>query len=355
MRTAFAAAISIMAAIGFGASCAEAQNSAPNVEDFGATLASINADITSVSVVLGNRPCLTRDERFRLFSYLGTLKNQLFDLSSRAQTARDEKFGMTQADFEDLYKQDEYSSSVADGLRRNVLAKPICTDTNVAQIGFYIGGHFIKLSGNLESIEKLAETGQTTNNFKDSKDPFGGGLLVGAKFMPFGNSVVVSPFASFDFFNASVNHTFPGGSFLGTTENFAATFGVKVGPRLDMGLWLYGIAGVGVMNETLRVNFIPVSSSQSATVPGGTVGLGAAWQLPGVSFPVSLFAEYQHTWWQEATFNQPAASPFFNYTFRRQDDLVKVGFTIPIGPQPVPALPPLPAGAPSYPVKAKAK
>jgi hypothetical protein len=31
--------------------------------------------------------------------------------------------------------------------------------------------------------------------------------------------------------------------------------------------------------------------------------------------PVSLFAEYQHAWWQDTNFNTPAASPFFNYTF----------------------------------------
>jgi hypothetical protein len=43
---------------------------------------------------------------------------------------------------------------------------------------------------------------------------------------------------------------------------------------------------------------------------------------------VSLFAEYQHSWWQNAQFNSPAASPGFNYSFRRQDDVVKLGFNI---------------------------
>jgi hypothetical protein len=61
---------------------------------------------------------------------------------------------------------------------------------------------------------------------------------------------------------------------------------------------------------------------------------------------VSVFAECQYTWWQDANFNAPAASPFFNYTFRRQDDLVKLGFTVSLN-----APPPV---APSYPVKAPA-
>jgi hypothetical protein len=30
-----------------------------------------------------------------------------------------------------------------------------------------------------------------------------------------------------------------------------------------------------------------------------------------------MFAEYRHTWWQDATFSTPTASPAFNYTFRR--------------------------------------
>jgi len=108
-----------------------------------------------------------------------------------------------------------------------------------------------------------------------------------------------------------------------------------------MGLWLYGIAGVSGLDEKLNINFIP-------WVAGGTVGVGGAWQpafLQGFGLPVSLFVEYQHTWWQDANFNAPAASPFFNYTFRRDDDVVKFGFTVSLNPPP-------PAAAPTCPVKA---
>jgi hypothetical protein len=187
-----------------------------------------------------------------------------------------------------------------------------------------------------------------TNQFTDSADPVGGGFLIGYKFAPWANSIIVSPFASFDFLNAPVNHNFPGGSYLGTTANFMGTGGVKIGPQLGGGVWLYGIAGVSVMNETLNINFIPVASSQSAWVPGGTVGVGGAFQpsfLQGFGHPVSVFAEYQHTWWQSANFNTPAASPPFNYNFARQDDVVKLGFTVSFGAPPS-------APAPSYPVKA---
>jgi hypothetical protein len=202
---------------------------------------------------------------------------------------------------------------------------------NASTTGFYLGGELVKTWGHVDSTETLADTGIVTNRFSDMQDPLGVGVLIGYKFAPWSNSIVVSPFASFDYLNAPVNHTFPGGSFLGTTANFAGTAGVKIGPQLAMGLWLYGIAGASFLNETLNVNFVPTASSRTTDVSGATVGVGGAWQprfLQG-SHPMSLFVEYQHTWWRDANFNTPAASPFFNYTFRREDDFVKFGFTIP--------------------------
>jgi hypothetical protein len=112
-------------------------------------------------------------------------------------------------------------------------------------------------------------------------------------------------------------------------------------------VWLYGIAGVSVLNETLNVNFLPMSSSTNATVPGATIGAGAAWQpnfLQGFGRPVSLFLEYQHTWWQSANFKTPGASPLFNYNFARKDDVVKFGFTVSLDP---------PLSAPTRPVLTK--
>lgn len=97
---------------------------------------------------------------------------------------------------------------------------------------------------------------------------------------------------------------------------------------------------MSVLNQTLNINFVPVASSQSATVAGDTLGLGGAWRpsfLQGFGRPVSVFAEYQHFWWADATFNTRAASPAFNYTFRRQEDLLKVGFTVDLSAPPVAA------------------
>lgn len=231
---------------------------------------------------------------------------------------------------------------------------PSPTSTGISpvpmQSGWYVGGYLVKTFGDNEFVEAAATSGLVTNDFRDRHDPLGGGAILGYKLTPFANNVVVSPFVSFEYLNAQVNHTFANGSFLGSTANVAGTAGVKVGPQLDLGVWLYGIAGVSVMSETLKVNFIPVASSTDAAVAGATVGAGAAWQpvfLQGFGAPVSLFAEYQHTWWQDATFTTPAASPAFNYTYRRQDDFVKFGFTVSLNaPQAV--------TPPTYPVKAPA-
>jgi len=43
--------------------------------------------------------------------------------------------------------------------------------------------------------------------------------------------------------------------------------------------------------------------------------------LPGSS---TSRVSYQHTWWQDATFNKPAASPLFSYTFRRAACLLAI-------------------------------
>lgn len=216
---------------------------------------------------------------------------------------------------------------------------PPPTEEEHSSSGFYLGGELVNSTGRVRSTERLAATDATTNEFADSADALGAGIIIGYKFAPWSNNVIVSPFASFDFMRAPVNHTFPGGSFLGTTANFMGTAGVKIGPQLSNRLWLYGIGGFSVLNETLNINFIPLSSSQSATVPGISVGFGGGWQpsfLQVSGRPVSLFLEYQHTWWKDADYNMPVASPLFNYNFARQDDVVKFGFTVPLDPAPAP-------------------
>lgn len=211
------------------------------------------------------------------------------------------------------------------------------------QPGAVIGLQIIKVTGDGHFVERSISTDEITNTFDERKDPVGAGLLLGYRFN-LSNNIGFMPFLSVDFPNISVKQTFANGSFLGTASGVSGTAGVKVGPQFN-DVWLYGIAGVSALGETLKVNFLPVTSSTDTIVPGATVGAGIAYKLPNLP-NVSLFAEYQHTWWRDGKFNTPAASPLFNYTFARQDDVAKLGFTVSLGAPPLPSLSNLPVKAP---------
>jgi len=209
--------------------------------------------------------------------------------------------------------------------------------------GGYLGIETLENFGRVRTRETLAATGITTFESADSGDPLSVGVVVGYNFSPWA-SAVVGPFASFDHLNQTINHNFAGGTFLGTTTHWVATVGGKFGYAVYPGALLYGVAGASFLNHDLNVNFATAARS-NVTTPGFTLGLGgeyqpSSWQILGR--PVSIFAQYQHTWWGTANFNTPASSPAFNYAFRREDDTVKLGFNFYFDAPP-PAVPPPPA------------
>jgi hypothetical protein len=188
----------------------------------------------------------------------------------------------------------------------------------------------MKNVGRVRTVETLASTGATTFQSTDSGDPIGIGIVAGYNFRPWNNNIVVGPFASFDFLNQTINHAFAGGQFYGTTTHWIATIGAKGGYVVTPGLYLYGLAGASWLNQSLNINFATAASS-NVTTPGFTLGLGgeyqpSSWRLVGN--PVSVFVQYQHTWWGTANFNTPTSSPAFNYAFKRDDDTIKLGINI---------------------------
>ena len=205
----------------------------------------------------------------------------------------------------------------------------------------YDEASYAKLKEALEALKKISDGSATEQYF----------IWSGSHWRLAGSNVVVGPFASFDYLNQAINHGFPGGTFLGTTPRWVANAGVKAGIATSPNLYLYGLAAAAFLNQDLDVNFATAASS-NVTTPGVTVGAGAefrsSWQLAG--HPISLFAQYQHTWWDTAHFDRPASSPAFNYGFRREGDTVKLGVNLYFNPAP----PPRPA-LPSYPVKALAQ
>jgi opacity protein-like surface antigen len=128
--------------------------------------------------------------------------------------------------------------------------------------------------------------------------------------------------------------TFANGSFYGTEKNWAVFAGWKTG--VEVNPLFYGLAGVSFMNQNLKINFGGPVTNVNTTVPGFTFGFGIEEKLAFLSLPVSVFVEYQHTIWQDASLSRPAASPLFNYTFRRDDDTIRAGLNFYLTPPPAP-------------------
>jgi opacity protein-like surface antigen len=216
--------------------------------------------------------------------------------------------------------------------------------TQTLWYGGYFGGEIIKNGARVKSKETSAATGAVTNQFSDDGDPIGGGVVAGWNFA-LANNWIVGPFASFDGLRQTINHTFPAGFYLGTTTHWIANLGGRAGYLVTPDWQVYGLAGAAWLNESLNINFPAGFSTKNATVPGFTLGLGteyqpASWAVAG--HPISLFAQYQHTWYADATFNMPTpASPGFNYAFRRDDDTLKVGVIVHLSPPAPPPPPPL--------------
>ncbi len=182
----------------------------------------------------------------------------------------------------------------------------------------------------MRATETLAATGAVTNQFSDSGDPLGFGIEGGYNFAPWGYNVVVGPFASLDYMRQTVNRDFAGGQYLGSTTNLIFTLGAKAGVKAGPDVLIYGLAGASFLNQNLNVNFA-TTASRNTTTPGFITGLGLevqpdSWRLAGL--PVSLFAQYRHTWWGTANFQTPTSSPLFNYAFQRQDDTIRFGFNV---------------------------
>lgn len=212
--------------------------------------------------------------------------------------------------------------------------------------GLSLGTYLIAINRAKEEIvETSRDTGDKTNSFAPVGDPQGFGVQATYLFSPWHNALRIGPFASIDVMHQTVNQNFVGGQFLGTTTHWLATTGGKFGGVVTPDVFLYGLAGVSWLNRNLNVNFA-TSASSTANTPGFTAGFGGewhplSWQLAG--HPITLFAQYQHTWWDTANFYAPASSPAFNYAFTRGDDTVKFGVNFYFGAAPA---------APDYPVKA---
>lgn len=203
----------------------------------------------------------------------------------------------------------------------------------------YFGGSVIPNSGSLTIIETLAATGQETNRFDRNSGGTGGGFSVGfvspMTLIPGSDPLILTPFLSADFPNNKVEQRFSPTSFIGERVKFVGTAGLQFGRMVTPDLQIYGLAGIAVVNKEFTIDFGgPIKSTDSQWLFGGTIGIGANYQPPGLTFlgqPLILFAQYQHVFVQDGEMNRPAVSPAFNYRFENDLDIFKFGVNVPLG------------------------
>ena len=230
-------------------------------------------------------------------------------------------------------KQNEYATNVR-GLAYDIKSKPPCNTTLI----WYTGGYVLKDTGGSYVEEVLGADGHLTNQFHLAHDPLGGGIDAG--FYVSSGAYRYGPYASVDISNLTINQIFANGNYLGTTSRWYATAGGKAGVMTSFGPFIYALGAVGAHNMDMTINFGGPVSTRNATVPGGILGAGIEFEpamLQKLTMPVSIYLQYQHAWWAAAHYDAPAASPSFNYSFRRQDDAVLLGFHVQLNPAARPA------------------
>lgn len=273
--------------------------------------------------------------------------NPSFDERRKAFDHDEDRADDTDDDIETQMLRLSIAPCPPDAVYRTVGPTPVLPKQTGYLGGGYLGGELAETYGRVRSTETPRDRNVPSFQAVDGGDPLGGGIVGGYNLRPWNNSVVIGPFASFDYLQQTINHNFAGGQFLGTTTHWFINAGVKAGVEVAPGFLIYGLAGAAWLNHDLNVNFATAAGS-NVTTPGFTAGIGgeyapASWRLIG--HPVSVFAQYQHTWWSTASFNMPASSPAFNYAFRREDDTVRFGVNFYFNAPPA-------AVPPSYPVKA---
>jgi hypothetical protein len=198
------------------------------------------------------------------------------------------------------------------------------------------GAQTAYFSSLVKTDEYFNPTGMRTSDFRDSGNGLGAGFNAGYNWQPWNNNTVFGVMFDAEFLNDKVNHTFPGGTFIGSTVNFTASADIRAGVLTTPNLLLYGETGASVANQRLQIHFGGPNTDTDKLTPGLNLGGGVEWKLPTNPFPsishaTTLFVEGKHIWWDKASLNTPVASPLFNYTWQRQSNEVVVGFRLALG------------------------
>jgi hypothetical protein len=152
--------------------------------------------------------------------------------------------------------------------------------------------------------------------------------------------------AQADLGSSLVSHRFPLGSVIESRADRIFSLLAMAGLAGPQGTMFYGIAGLSIAEQRLHVFLGGPDTSEYRGATGFTGGLGAQFASPiaGLSFS----AEWQHTFWSLTHLDGSAASPNFNYAFRRDTDTFAITGRFSFGDPPKLDR----VEAPTYPVKA---
>jgi hypothetical protein len=203
--------------------------------------------------------------------------------------------------------------------------------------GFYLGGGIVSNTAEFGITEKSAATGATTFSANPDATNLGGGVSFGYGSIVSSGSlpVVFSPFFSADFPNNTVKHDFAGGQYIKEDIKFIGTLGGQAGILVTPELQLYGLVGIALANKEFGLFLGGPVTTEDQWLWGATIGVGAAYRFTGFN----VYAQWQRFWFETANIDMPLASPAFNYEFKNDVDVFKLGVTVPIygggwGPNP---------------------
>lgn len=207
-----------------------------------------------------------------------------------------------------------------------------CVAANPSFQGPFVGVHVVGSFSRVNTFEFFDLTGMRTNAFGDRGSGAGGGINFGWNWQPWTPTTLFGVVVDINGLNDSVRRDFAGGNSISSVVNVTASVQLRGGVLAVPSLLLYGQGGFVVANEELKIDFGGPKTDENQLVPGGTIGFGAEWKLATNPLPFgrsfSLFGEYGRTWWGDARLRMPAASPLFDYTWRRETDTVKFGARI---------------------------
>jgi hypothetical protein len=189
--------------------------------------------------------------------------------------------------------------------------------------GPFVGAELLGSLDSVDTVETTAATGAAFHKFTSSGGGIGGGVDLGYNWQPPDSRFVVGVLASFDGLSNGAGGVFH------TNDDYAGLIEARAGYLLNPVLLWYGETGLALGQENARANLGGPTTSLSRTATGYAIGGGFEWALPAHTLPIaagtSLFADYQHIWWDNGTMTMPAAAPNLDFRWQRESNIVRLG------------------------------